>query len=248
MIKRSLSFLAVLFLFSLLPHPEAAGIENSCVNCHRDLPASTFIGAKYQTWRRSLHAREAITCDRCHGGKPSAGEKAAAHTGVVNSSNPISRVFFKKVPGTCGACHRRDFNAFKRSAHFSLLEQRGAGPTCVTCHESHSTRIISPEQLPATCEQCHNERMGIRPQVPGEAQALLLLIDETSLLVQWARERIPAGDQKKFREWSESLALMEGVKDEWHAFNLKQVQVQILRIYDRIKSFLAETRNPGKDS
>jgi Cytochrome c3 len=246
--KKNVVFLAAVLLWTSGGYLDAAEFENSCIHCHQALPVNTFLGSKYQNWKGSLHAREGINCDRCHGGKPSADQKELAHTGVYNSSNPLSRVYYKNVPGTCGACHRRDFNAFKRSAHFSLLERRGAGPTCVTCHESHSTRIISPQQLPATCEQCHNERMGIRPQVPGQAQALLLLIDETSLLVQWARERIPAGDQKKLQGWSESLALMEGVKDEWHAFNLKQAQVQILKIYEGIKSLLARTRSPGKDS
>lgn len=237
MTKSGLAFALGVGLLIFSTGPAALAIENSCINCHKALPGNTIFGAKYQSWKTSIHAEEAVTCDRCHGGKPSAEKKEAAHAGVYNSSNPISRVYYKKVPGTCGACHRRDLNAFKRSAHYAYLEQTGAGPTCVTCHESHATIIISPERIPAVCQQCHNERMGINPQVPRQAQAVLLLINETSLLVKWARERVSGSDQKKLDEWKEAYGMMETVRDQWHAFNLKQVQVQILKIYDIIKNF-----------
>ncbi len=240
--KKIFAVLAGLGLLSLLAFHQTEGAENSCVSCHRDLPAGTFIGSKYQTWKSSIHAQEGITCDRCHGGKPSASQKETAHTGVYNSGHPLSRVYFKSVPGTCGACHRRDFNAFKSSAHYALLEKSGAGPTCVTCHESHSTRIISPSQLPATCTQCHNERMQINPQVPAYAQSLLLSIDETSLLVRLARKQIPEGERAKLQEWREAEAMMEIVRDVWHAFNLKEVQTQILKVYAKIKGFWVQER------
>jgi len=240
--KRVCAAWACLFLLPFLSGVEAAQSENSCVNCHRDLPANTFIGAKYQSWKESLHAREMITCDRCHGGNPSAAQKETAHTGVYNSGNSSSRIYYKNVPGTCGACHRRDYNFFTRSAHYAFLEKTGAGPTCVTCHESHSTRIISPQQLPATCEQCHNERRGIKPQVPAQAQILLLAIDETSLLARVGREQGSKSDPKRIKEWREISGLMGTIRDEWHAFNLGQVQKGIFQVYDRIKRLLLQEK------
>lgn len=240
MIKRSLAILVGICLLPLAADREAGGIENSCVACHRDLPRDTFIGSKYQDWRSSIHAEEAITCDRCHGGRPSADEKAAAHTGVYNSDNPGSRVYYKNVPGTCGACHRRDFNAFKSSTHYVFLEQTGAGPTCVTCHESHAARMLSPRRIPETCEECHNRRMRISPEVPERAQALLLLINETSLLVGCAREKVPGGDKQKLQNWKDAYTTMETVRDEWHAFDLKRVQIQILKAYQIVKPFLKQ--------
>jgi formate-dependent nitrite reductase cytochrome c552 subunit len=227
-------------LFVFFAYGEAGRIENSCVRCHQNLPATAFIGAKYQDWNGSIHAKEGVTCDRCHGGDPAVGEKEAAHRGVYNSSRPESRIFYKNVPGTCGACHRRDFNAFKSSVHYAYLEQTGAGPTCVTCHESHAMRIISPRQIPATCEECHNRRMRIAPEVPAEAQAILLLMNETGLLLRCAKEKIGGSDREKSQEWKDANATIEKVRDEWHAFDLRRVQSKILEAYDQVKAFVTQ--------
>jgi hypothetical protein len=216
---------------------DASALENSCVDCHSKIPADTFFGSKFKDWQNSIHAEEGIACQRCHGGDAQADKKDKAHIGVYNSGNPKSRVYYKNVPGTCGACHRREFNEFRLSNHYSFLEQTGAGPTCVTCHESHTTRIIAPGQLPTVCNQCHNERMGINPAVPRHAQALLLLINETSMLVQLARQQIEE-DQEKMEKWKELYKLMEDARDEWHAFNLEQVQIVLLETYQRITRFL----------
>jgi hypothetical protein len=228
------------YLLVFFAYSEAGRIENSCVSCHQNLPTTTFIGAKYQDWNGSIHAKEGVTCDRCHGGDPTVDEKGAAHRGVYNSSHPESRIFYKNVPGTCGACHRRDFNAFKTSVHYTYLEQTGAGPTCVTCHESHAMRIISPQQIPATCEECHNRRMHIAPEVPAEAQAVLLLMNETGLLLRCAKERIAGSDREKSQKWKDAYAMIEKVRDEWHAFDLRRVQSKILEAYDRVKAFVAQ--------
>jgi hypothetical protein len=239
--KRNLIIIvAGLCLFFLSVNIKAAEIENSCVSCHRDIPRDTFIGSKYQDWEGSIHAKEGIACERCHGGNPSARQKEGAHGGIYNSGNPLSRVYYKSVPGTCGACHRQDFNAFRRSAHYSILERTGGGPTCVTCHESHTTRIISPGQIPSVCEQCHNERMRISPQVPVQAQALLLLINETAFLVRYSKGRIASDDIEGLQTWRNAYEIMQTTRDEWHAFNLKQVQMKILNVYNMILRFLEQ--------
>jgi hypothetical protein len=240
MSKRGLVLLAGLWLLPLLMAQQVAGAENSCVRCHQDLTKSTFIGSKYLDWQTSIHAKEGVTCNRCHGGDPSAAQKEAAHAGVYNSSDPRSRVYYKQVPGMCGACHRRDLNAFKRSIHYTFLEQIGAGPTCVTCHESHATEIITPRQIPSRCEECHNKRTGTAPEVPMRAQGLLLLINETASLVTCAKEKVPADNPQRVRTWKETYVAMETVRDEWHAFDFSQVQNQILDTYDRLKAFLRQ--------
>jgi hypothetical protein len=240
--NKSLAVIIWLCLLPLVMYHGAEGIENSCITCHRNLPKSTIIGSKYLDWKNSIHAKESITCDRCHGGNPSDKQKESAHSGVYNSSNPKSRVYYKHAPGMCGACHRREFNAFKTSTHYNYLERIGAGPTCVTCHESHATRLITPWQIPLTCEECHNKRMGINPEIPRQAQALLLLINETSLLARCAKERIPEGYQEKLKTWKDTSTAMETVKDDWHAFNLNQVQIEILEVYDKLKAFWGQEK------
>jgi hypothetical protein len=226
----------------------AQGKENSCLHCHVGLPDTTLVGAKYASWKTSIHAKEGITCDRCHGGNPDAAQEKAAHTDVHNSGNPLSRVYFKKIPATCGACHWRDYNAFRQSAHYDMLEKKGAGPTCVTCHESHSTRIVTPQEIPGTCEECHNAGMHIDPQVPERAQALLLLVDETSILVRLAGDKVQTSGGQAFQEsWQRISQAMTTVRDGWHAFNLGEVQARILEIYDRLKAFWAKRRAQNKE-
>jgi len=236
--KRRLIIAAGLCILFFSAHAGAAETENSCVSCHRDIPRDTFIGSKYTDWEGSIHAGQGIACQRCHGGNPSAVKKEDAHAGIYNSGNPLSRVYYKSVPGTCGACHRRDFNAFRESTHYSILQRTGAGPTCATCHESHTTRIVSPRQIPTICRQCHNERMNISPQVPVRAQALLLLINETGYLVRDVRGRIASDDQEGMQTWKDAYEAMQNARDEWHAFNLERVQMKILQVYDMILRFL----------
>ncbi len=84
--------------------------------------------------------------------------------------------------------------------------------------------------------------MRIRPEVPAYAQVLLLSIDETSLLLRLARKQIKAEENGKLKSWKEAEARMEKVRDEWHAFNLKEVQSQILKLSEMIKRLLGSPR------
>jgi hypothetical protein len=123
-----------------------------------------------------------------------------------------------------------------------FLERTGAGPTCVTCHGSHVTHIISAAQVPTVCTQCHNERMRINPQVPTQAQTVLLLINETTLLVEQARKQVKEGDEESMRAWKLAYVMTEKARDDCHAFDLKKVQRTILTTYDMITPFLRQNK------
>ncbi|MEJ2690187.1 MAG: cytochrome c3 family protein, partial [Deltaproteobacteria bacterium] len=177
-------FLTTVFLFSGAAHaaPDKEAV-NSCVHCHSRLPSSSFLGDKSHSWVGSIHQKYGVTCDKCHGGNPEASEAEKAHKGVYGSSNPKSTVYFKNIPATCGACHGAEYYKFSQSEHYKMLESTGQGPDCVTCHGSMVTRVLSPDNLAAVCEQCHNNRMGIRPYIPQKAKAVLLLLRESKALL-----------------------------------------------------------------
>ncbi len=157
--------------------------ENSCVDCHSKLPSSSFVGVKSHDWKGSIHQKHGVTCDKCHGGNPSAMDEREAHAGVMGSSNPQSRVYYKNIPSTCGRCHGAEFYNFIQSYHFKKLEAAGKGPNCVTCHGSMVTSILTPDDIANVCDRCHNERIGIFPYVPQKAKAVLLLLKESQSLI-----------------------------------------------------------------
>jgi len=198
--------------------------ENTCVNCHAALPAGSLIKVKSHGWTGSVHQLHGVTCDRCHGGVPTAADKEAAHAGLLGSSNPRSPVYFKNIPATCGRCHGAEFYKFSQSRHYRMLEETGQGPECVTCHGSMETKILAPETLVGVCERCHNERMGVFPYVPQKARAVLLLLRESQVLLA-AEKRLQGAkpDAEAVRELGSASAALHAAKVDWHKFDLDTI-------------------------
>lgn len=209
------------------------GKENSCVECHAKLPAGSFFGVKSHSWVGSIHQKHGVTCDECHGGNPAAAQEKQAHIGVFGSSNPRSSVYFKNVPKTCGKCHGGEFHKFTQSLHYKMLETTGRGPDCVTCHGSMVTKVLSPDDLVAVCQRCHNQRMGIFPYVPQKAKAVLLLLRDSKALL--------AADKQLYRspKCAQTLAhadvLLHSAKLNWHKFDLDTITTQLDEFHDTLK-------------
>ncbi len=210
--------------------------ENSCVHCHSKLPPGSFYEVKSHSWVGSIHQQHDVTCDRCHGGNPTAAEEKQAHIGVLASSNPSSSVYFKNVPATCGKCHGAEFYRFAQGLHYEMLESTGKGPDCATCHGSMVTTVLAPDNLVAVCERCHNERMGIFPYVPQKAKAVLLLLRESKALL--------AADRKLYNspaaaETAQAMGRAEvGLHDaklDWHKFDLNTITKHLQEFYDTLE-------------
>lgn len=205
---------------------------NSCVHCHAGLSASTFVGVKSHSWKGSVHHRHGVTCDQCHGGDPTAADRAAAHIGLLGSSNPQSPVYFKNIPATCGKCHGAEFYKFTQSRHYQMLETSGKGPECVTCHGSMVTKILAPDSLAAVCDRCHNQRMGIFPDVPQKAKMVLLMLRESQELLA-SDEKLhphPQGSAAG-RALGAARAAMHSAILNWHRFDLDTITGHLFEFY-----------------
>jgi len=209
---------------------------NSCVHCHSPLSGSSIVGAKSHSWTGSVHEKHGVTCDKCHGGNPLAAEQKDAHAGVLGSANPQSMVYYKNIPSTCGKCHGAEFYKFTQSHHYKILESRGKGPECVTCHGSMVTSVLTPGTIAAVCQQCHNERMGIFPYVPQKAKAVLLLLTESSALLD-AETKLyhPAEGTEKARTLSDARSSLHSARLDWHRFDLDTITADLQDAYDSLK-------------
>ncbi|HBB41285.1 MAG: hypothetical protein COW73_02325 [Nitrospirae bacterium CG18_big_fil_WC_8_21_14_2_50_70_55] len=198
---------------------------DSCVTCHGD--ASWAVKNKklfdyYQQWQGSVHGLNGVTCVACHGGNAAATEKSAAHGGDLAESNPQSAIYYGNIPELCGSCHQGVASAFAQSKHAARVKVLDGGPTCVTCHGSLNTEILSPLKIAAVCERCHNDATGNHPAIPGRASEVRRDDMMSEAFLHWAVAYYEAIGQPQ------ALAAEQGqlaaLRVAWHTFDLDQVQ------------------------
>jgi hypothetical protein len=134
---------------------EAQLSRSTCADCHYSRPEAPAQDHLWN-WEHSPHRTNNVGCERCHGGNASTFEPLQAHASILHASNPKSPVNRRNLPTTCGGCHIGPFVAFQDSRHYQLLEAGNQdGPTCSTCHETVSGRLLSPKALESRCASCH---------------------------------------------------------------------------------------------
>lgn len=228
-----------------LPAPAYAADDkktvNSCVQCHFQLPGSSFVGTKSHSWTGSIHQKHGVTCDKCHGGDPRAIEQKEAHAGVLGSGDTRSTVYFKNIPSTCGKCHGAEFYKFTQSLHYKRLESTGKGPECVTCHGSMVTSILTPDTIAAVCERCHNERLGVFPYVPEKAKAVLLLLRQSSALLDAdAKLYHPVEGTEKAKALRDARSSLHSAMLDWHKFDLDTIIADLQDVYNSLNKLSPE--------
>ncbi len=217
-----------ILLFWSLPGVEA----NSCVACHKTLADPTHVKHSFGEWQQSVHARNNVTCNYCHGGDPAKAEKNEAHAGVFNSNNPESRVYYQAIPATCGACHDQ-YQAFKGSLHYREL-LKGKGPNCATCHGTMATRVLTLREMEKTCTMCHTK--------PYRAFEALAVVRKTALSVALLKDALGAAKQAGApaaaaeAELGRAQADLTQAKRAWHTFHMKEIFDKGISAYEHAQA------------
>ena len=207
-----------------------SGISCSIV-CHEDKLNKT-TASTYAMWSISTHALFDVSCDKCHGGNPSAVSKDVAHQGVSNLNAVRAG-----TPELCGKCHQSELDEFKSSKHFKMLEsgEELPAPACITCHQAHSVRVLTASEIEDFCSNCHNHITGIDPSVPKKAEHALSSVNELRVELSKARSAILAA-KASARDVSASEADLEAGKEildhipsVWHRFNLSFFETEVQR-------------------
>lgn len=212
------------------PEPGAGRADNGCIRCHQHLPEGTRIAKRHLDFFGSIHDRAGVVCSDCHGGDPTQDDKAKAHQGVLPAADPASRIYFRTIPSTCGRCHQAELAAFTKSRHFARLETSGRGPNCVTCHGSMATHVLKASDVQGFCVVCHNERLGVLPGKPAQAEATLRMMDAVRTLLAWGREFAASASAKGTDTATADAQLAEAAKElgeagrAWHTFDLPAIQ------------------------
>jgi len=218
-------WMAVVAVAAVVWTAPAAVAADQCVSCHSD--ATWAVKNKklfdyFQQWQGSVHGLNGVSCVDCHGGNAKAHTKEAAHGGVLGENNPKSAIYFGNIPKLCGGCHQDIYRAFSHSRHFARVEAEDGGPTCVTCHGSLNTEILSPLKIAAVCEQCHNDTTGNHSSIPPRAQQVRRDDMMSAAFLRWAGAYYTAIGKPKALAPEE--AQLQSLRVAWHTFNLDQVQ------------------------
>ncbi len=123
--------------FSKMPAGKATGV---CLTCHRT-------GDQF-SWTLSSHARDDVSCVRCHS--------------VHYSKDPDKRLLLAvpSVNDLCLQCHRTKGLGMSRFSHMPLTE---GAMTCASCHNPHGTpadKMIRAPSVNELCESCHADKRG----------------------------------------------------------------------------------------
>lgn len=205
---------------------------NQCVACHGALGDTTGAGHGFAAWRGSPHAVAGVGCEACHGGDPQARDRQAAHRGVAPSSDPQSRVFFVRMPETCGRCHASEAGYFRSSLHYARLRADGRGPNCVTCHGAMATSVLTPERLLGTCSACHAVGGAAPPEKAREAAQVLALVRVENILydivaTEVAAQRGARGSARARVMLDEADRHLTAAAEVWHSFRLDSAAARL---------------------
>jgi hypothetical protein len=172
LIPPAVLILCLLLAAGMLCHsstPVSAQSDDTCVACHRRQKDTA--GQVVTIFQTSTHGRTGITCNRCHGGDPSQGEKAKAH-----ADHFIAKPDTAATLEMCGRCHRQPLEFFKSSRHVAA-RPNAARLDCVECHGVHAIGAASDSfRWPQFCAGCHG--LEYLPPLPRPFQEMLALVDD----------------------------------------------------------------------
>jgi len=209
--------------------------NNNCVSCHSRLLEPLRVGKRSLEWRFSRHRDKGVSCEKCHGGDPSAPDERQAHAGVSPASDQRSRLHWKNQPETCGACHQDVAIAFVKSAHYKRLNGIGMGPSCNTCHAHMAKQVIySPVETAKLCSRCHDSINSLKPspEIPARANETIMALNRADYVIRWARLLLENGRRmnlslnEETNEFNTAENTLREARVKWHTFDLDAVRKQ----------------------
>lgn len=226
---------------------KAAPDANRCVECHQRAETVKALPSWYQDqfvhWYGSVHGKAGVTCERCHEGTPAQPDKKRAHEGVRPAGDPKSPIYYQNLPETCGACHKKAYQHFTQTRHYTNLKADRLAPTCTTCHGFQmDIRGISLPHLVGRCTLCHNPKQGVKPEVADQAREAFEgivhaeeEIEKTDGVIDFAREK---GGQTKEAEklLSQARDRLRRTGDLWHDFRLGAFKQELREIEAMVKA------------
>lgn len=170
---------AVLAVSLAAAPPPAVPADTQCGLCHP---------AERVAFARSVHAREEVGCEDCHGGDPQSRDVDRAHRGRFRSFADRGQ-----IPNLCARCHSdpammRPYNLptdqfviYEISQH-GIAVARGdvRAAVCSDCHGAHDILSrndpesrVHPRNIPSTCGTCHADRSlmeqyGLDPNIEAQ--------------------------------------------------------------------------------
>jgi len=216
--------------------------DNACVSCHQNLPGKLSVAV--EEWKQSIHFRNNIACDGCHGGDPSVkrdqfdSEEAFKNHSHLNRDREFllvprtqslftSAVRGRAVSYFCGKCHSNIKEKHLGSPHGEL-----GNPTCLYCHGrgSHAITESSPDIIDVRsrreggrCAVCHRaatmEAVSNIHHIMVNAQSQL---ENSSKLYDWleAHGYKNLAMEKMYHNSRETLSQL---RQTFHSFNMREI-------------------------
>lgn len=178
---------------STLGAQPASPPKSLCAECHL-VNATARSRAHLIDWQRSMHAASGVGCEACHGGDPGTVDPMRAHLSIKGDEDPGSPVSRAHLPDTCGKCHTRVAEQFKKSVHFVRLQSAaGLGaPTCSTCHGAAGAKLPKAEEVRVQCAQCHSVgKQSGHPEYPPAALVIMVQYEAARLMLDATADFIP---------------------------------------------------------
>ncbi|MFH1716631.1 MAG: hypothetical protein ABIF19_04720 [Planctomycetota bacterium] len=236
------AFLVLLLLHNDVLADDDAYKDNACVSCHQNLPGK--LSAVVQEWTQSIHFRNNVTCDGCHGGDPSVKRDQSDSEEVFKDRSHLHRdrefllisrtdsLFTSAVRGRsvsyfCGKCHSDIKEKHLGSPHGEL-----GNPTCLYCHGmgSHAIQESSPDMVDVRsrseggrCAICHRaatmETVSNIYNILVNAQSQL---ENSSKLYDWL-EKHGYKNLAMDKMHHNSRETLSQLRQTFHSFNMREI-------------------------
>lgn len=216
--------------------------DNACVSCHQNLPGK--LSAVTEEWKQSIHFRNNVACDGCHGGDPSVKREQFDSEEVFKDRSHLQRdrefllmsrtdspftsaVRGRSVSYYCGKCHSNIKEKHLGSPHGDL-----GNPTCLYCHGMGSHAIVesTPEIIDersrregGRCAICHRaatmETVSNIHHIMVNAQ---LQLENSTKLYDWleAHGYKNLAMEKMYHHSRETLSQL---RQTFHSFNMREI-------------------------